>query len=65
MDKKRGRPVKDNGRSNDARVRLTESEARMLEDLCDEYGVSKSEIFRMGLRTLHLKNRGYFPWNNN
>ncbi|WP_130436408.1 plasmid mobilization protein [Cuneatibacter caecimuris] len=50
MDKKRGRPPKNDTKTDQYRLRLNDEERTMLEHLAEESGVSMSEILIRGLR---------------
>ena len=50
----RGRPKNKFSRGLICKVRLNEDEMRMLSDLAARFEVSKSEVLRMALRSLHI-----------
>lgn len=49
-EKKRGRPVKSNGRTYQYRIRLNRRELDILEFISQESGMPKSTIFRAALQ---------------
>ncbi len=53
----RGRPKKENSKSYRYGLRLTEDEIRMLEEVCESTGESKSDIIRRGLTMIYNLNK--------
>ena len=54
---RRGRPPRDDGevKNKQYRLRLSDSEESILDELSTEYGMPKAEILRRGLRMQHPK----------
>lgn len=52
---KRGRPPRDDGevKNKQYRLRLSDGEETILDELSTEYGMPKAEILRRGLRMQH------------
>lgn len=48
MEKKLGRPTS-NSKVNNYRIRLSDKELQMLEMCCKGTGLSKADVFRLGL----------------
>lgn len=49
MMKKRGRPLKEDSKHNQYRLRMTEKDFEMLEYMADKKGLSKADIIRNSL----------------
>ena len=54
---KRGRPVKEDARRGQYRLRMSEEEEAMLDYIQEQTGKSKAEIFREGLRRVYILTR--------
>lgn len=50
----RGRPKKEETRSRSMRVRINEDEEKILNTLCDNLEIDRSECIRRALRTLYI-----------
>lgn len=50
MEKRRGRPKSEGTKQKRIDIRLTENEYSMLEFVCDEIGITKTEAVREALR---------------
>lgn len=53
--KTRGRPISDNPKTLRVDVRLTEDELRLLDEYCNEKGVSRPQGLRDGIYALNKK----------
>ena len=49
--RKRGRPAKDGGRDKRVGFRITETDEEMLDFICNQRGINKTEAFQLALRT--------------
>ena len=60
IPKKRGRPCKDNKKSNQYRLRMTDEELAMLDFVSGKTGESKADVFRRLLKMAYnlAKNQG-------
>ena len=47
------RPIKDNPKSNQYRLRLSDEELEMLDFCCNKLGMKKSEILMAGLKKMY------------
>ena len=58
MSPRTGRPT-DNPKNLNTRVRLSDEDVSMLEYCCNETGMKKSEIIRLGIRKVYedIKNK--------
>ena len=54
MSPRTGRPT-DNPKSNQYRVRLSDSELEMLEYCCKVLGLTKAEVIRQGIENVYKK----------
>ena len=55
-EKHRGRPAADNPKTMRVDVRLTEGELKMLDNYCQQMGVSRPQGLRDGIKALHVEN---------
>lgn len=52
-EKKRGRPLKEDAKRGQYRIRLSEEEENLLERMAEELGMTKADTLRQGLRLLN------------
>lgn len=52
-EKKCGRPLKEDAKRGQYRIRLSEEEENLLERMAEELGMTKADTLRQGLRLLN------------